>query len=74
MDQSNPDVMNVEEVALYLRIPISSVYKLAQESRIPARKVGRHWRFHRDTLDAWLSNTRDANYTTIHDSEGAIKK
>jgi len=53
-------VMTVDEVASYLRIPRSSVYKLAQEGKIPARKVGKHWRFHRDTIDHWLSNKFDS--------------
>ncbi|MGB6896945.1 MAG: helix-turn-helix domain-containing protein, partial [Dehalococcoidia bacterium] len=47
--QHQPAVMTVEEVAAYLRIPRSSVYKLAQEGRIPCQKVGRHWRFNHNT-------------------------
>ena len=54
MNSSNPPVLTIHEVADYLRIPISSVYKLAQEGRIPCQKVGRHWRFHREALDDWL--------------------
>lgn len=49
------DVMTIDEVARYLRIPVSSVYKLAQEGKIPAQKVGRHWRFHRPTLEKWIA-------------------
>jgi excisionase family DNA binding protein len=37
--------MTFEQVIVYLRIPRSSLYKLAQEGKIPAQKVGRHWRF-----------------------------
>ncbi len=48
-------VMTVDEVASYLRIPRSSVYKLAQEGRIPCQKAGRQWRFHRAAIDEWLS-------------------
>ena len=50
--------MTVSEVAEYLRIPKSSVYKLAQEGKIPCQKVGRHWRFHRNAIDRWLSQDR----------------
>jgi excisionase family DNA binding protein len=53
-----PTVMTVEEVAIYLRIPRSSVYKLAQEGRIPCKKAGRRWRFHRKAIDDWLSDAR----------------
>ncbi len=47
--------LTVDEAAEYLRIPKSSLYKLAQEGRIPCQKVGRHWRFHKETIDSWLS-------------------
>jgi excisionase family DNA binding protein len=55
MTHHQPAVMTVEEIAAYLRIPRSSVYKLAQEEKIPCQKVGRHWRFHRDVIDKWLA-------------------
>jgi len=51
-----PDVLNVEEVAAYLRIPRSSVYKLAKHRRIPSQKAGRQWRFSRKAIDDWLAN------------------
>ena len=50
MEKSNSDILTVEEAAELLKIPRSSVYKLAQEGKIPAKKVGRHWRFHRGVL------------------------
>jgi excisionase family DNA binding protein len=53
-EQDHP-VMNVSEVADYLRIPLSSIYKLAREGRIPCQKVGRQWRFHRSAIDQWLT-------------------
>ncbi len=49
------DIMTIEEVAVFLRIPVSSVYKLAQDGKIPAHKIGRHWRFHRPTLVKWIA-------------------
>ncbi len=61
MDKTHNDVMTVEEIAEYLRIPKSSVYKLAQEARIPCQKVGRHWRFHRETINEWLSRSLGKN-------------
>jgi excisionase family DNA binding protein len=55
MDKPISDILTVEEAAELLKIPRSSVYKLAQEGKIPAKKVGRHWRFHRPTLMRWIS-------------------
>ena len=54
MHEKMPDVMTFEEVMVYLRIPRSSLYKLAQEGKIPSQKVGRHWRFRREAIDRWL--------------------
>jgi excisionase family DNA binding protein len=54
MYEKPPDVMTFEEVMAYLRIPRSSLYKLAQEGKIPSQKVGRHWRFRRQAIDRWL--------------------
>lgn len=47
-------VFTIDELVIYLKLPKSTVYKLAQEGEIPGHKVGRHWRFHRETIDAWL--------------------
>lgn len=56
MENSLPEIMTIEEVAEYLRIPLSSLYKLAQQGKIPASKVGRHWRFRREFIDRWIDN------------------
>ncbi len=51
MDQ---DILTATEVAQHLRIPITTLYELAQRRRIPSFKVGRHWRFKRVKLEAWI--------------------
>lgn len=47
-------VLTIEELAEYLKISKSTLYKLAQEGALPGQKIGRHWRFHRDAVDEWL--------------------
>jgi len=39
------DILNIKEVAKYLRMPVSTIYKLAQNGKIPGVKMGKHWRF-----------------------------
>ncbi len=56
MKSTSLPVMTVSEVAEYLRIPRGSVYKLAQEGRIPCQKVGKHWRFRKEAVDIWLDS------------------
>jgi len=61
---SEPDaVLTIDELAEYLKIAKSTLYKLAQQGRIPAQKVGRHWRFRKAAIDRWLESSggRDAN-------------
>ena len=48
------DVLDADEASAWLKIPKSTLYKLCTEGEIPAAKVGRHWRFHRETLESWL--------------------
>jgi excisionase family DNA binding protein len=56
MGNEPESIMTIKEIAEYLKIPKSTVYKLAQEGSIPAQKVGRHWRFKREVIDRWLEN------------------
>jgi len=48
-------MMTVGEVAKYLKIKTGTVYKHAQDGKIPAFKVGSNWRFKRTTIDKWIS-------------------
>jgi len=59
MSKQTPDVMTLNEVAEYLRIPRSTAYKLVQEGRIPGQKVGRQWRFRRAIVEQWLGEGSD---------------
>jgi excisionase family DNA binding protein len=49
------DVLTIEELSIYLKIPKSTLYKLVREGKIPCQKIGRHWRFHKDAVDRWLN-------------------
>ena len=48
------EVLTIDELALYLKLSKSSLYKLAQVGKVPGQKVGKHWRFHKHAVDAWL--------------------
>ncbi|MGI6379684.1 MAG: helix-turn-helix domain-containing protein [Anaerolineae bacterium] len=47
-------LLNVKQVAEYLQLKESTIYSWAQDSKIPAIKIGRTWRFRRADLDTWL--------------------
>jgi excisionase family DNA binding protein len=58
MDEKPGDVLTIEELSIYLKIPKSTLYKLVREGKVPAQKVGRHWRFRKVAIDRWLDETR----------------
>lgn len=57
----NAEFLTAEEVAEYLRLPLSTVYKLVQDKRLPGFKVGKHWRFRRETFEQWIKNQEQNN-------------
>jgi len=48
------EILTIEEVARYLRLTPQTIYKWAQERRIPAAKLGKEWRFRKSIVDRWL--------------------
>ena len=47
-------IMTAPEVAEYLRIHLSTLYKLVRRHQIPAFKIGTDWRFDRDVIEKWI--------------------
>ena len=46
--------LTLDQVAGYLQVSKSSIYKLAQTGKIPVYKVGRQWRFEKNEVDDWV--------------------
>jgi|CXWL01.1.fsa_nt_gi excisionase family DNA binding protein len=51
---SAAEILTVHEIAQLLRVPKSTVYKMARMNQIPASKIGKHWRFVRSEIHRWL--------------------
>jgi len=65
-------LMTLEEVASYLRVNKKTIYRLSEGKNIPAIKVGRLWRFSKNSIDSWLSDNhkkRIANILVIDDDD-----
>lgn len=50
--------MTISDLAEYLQVSKSSLYKLVQQGKVPGQKVGKHWRFSRAVIDRWLQGSR----------------
>ena len=47
-------IMDVHDVAVYLRLSEAKVYKMANDGRIPALRMGKTWRFKKELIDEWI--------------------
>ncbi len=48
-------IMTPNEVAQYLRIHYTTLYRLIRRGEIPAFKVGSDYRFRRDAIEKWVA-------------------
>ena len=58
---SESEILTVMEVARFLRVPKSTVYKLARLGQLPASKIGKHWRFLRRDIHEWMHSRTQQN-------------
>lgn len=49
------DIMTVAELATYLRVHPSTIYRALKVNGMPAFKIGSDWRFRRSKIDKWVS-------------------
>ncbi len=74
VSNSNSDeLMNVEDVATYLKVKKSSIYDRAHSRSIPFLKNGKFLRFKKKDIDLWLLNPYHPeliNYNLNHNGRG----
>lgn len=64
------DILTVQEVARMLGLSEVTIYRLAKKGEIPARKVGRSWRFSRSAIEKWV---RRESASWEEELEGLLK-
>ncbi len=57
------EILNMEEAAELFDVSIKTFIKLLKEEKVPARKIGREWRFSRQALIQWLSSGDSQQYS-----------
>jgi PAS domain S-box-containing protein/excisionase family DNA binding protein len=53
MEKRKERLLTVKEVAAYLRVNQTTIYRLVRKSQIPSFKVGGDWRFSIESIDQW---------------------
>jgi len=56
-------VLTISEVAQYLSVSESTIYKMVKEGQIPAVRIGKSWRFLQTVIDTWLEEAMSKNIT-----------
>jgi excisionase family DNA binding protein len=49
-------LLTTHQVARYLKVDKFTIYRLVNQRKIPAFKVGTQWRFKKKMIDEWLNN------------------
>lgn len=58
----NNDILNLEQTIEFLGVSEKTLIKLLREEHIPARKIGREWRFSREALINWIASGDSTSY------------
>ena len=61
------EILNMQEVCELLSVSEKTMIKLLKEENIPARKIGREWRFSRTAIIEWIGNGNSIEYSTQED-------
>ena len=68
------EILKIKEVSDYLKIPVSTVYKLIQEGKIPAIKLGKHWRLMKRDIDRLFIESPQAHSKRALSEKGKSPK
>lgn len=56
------EILNIEEAAALLGVSIKTFNKVLHASDMPARKIGREWKFSRRALIEWIGNGKSSDF------------
>lgn len=55
-------VLTLEEVATYLRVHPSTIYRLLKKKELPGFKIGSDWRFNLESIDRWRADLETSRH------------
>lgn len=68
-------LMNIEELAIYLKLEKQTIYNWLHEKKISGIKIGHVWRFDKNAVDRWLKaqtvNATPRDYKKTSSSKSA---
>ncbi|MFC4637622.1 helix-turn-helix domain-containing protein [Deinococcus hohokamensis] len=64
-------MLTLEELAAFLKVSETTAYQLVRGGELPGRKVGREWRFWKDSVVQWL---RQAGGEDMTQADGVVQR
>ena len=56
------EILNIEEAAALFGVSAKTFNKVLRSEELPARKIGREWKFSRQALIDWVGQGRSTDY------------
>ena len=54
------EILTLDELSSYLKIPKSTLYKMSEHGKIPSFKAGRQIRFRKNAIDKWITDQENS--------------
>lgn len=70
-DTLTKEVLTLEEASQLFQVSSKTFLKLLREENIPARKIGREWRFSRTALLNWIAEGASREYVSVEEENKA---
>jgi excisionase family DNA binding protein len=67
---SNEALMDTSQVAHYLNMHPKTIVSMVERGELKAYKVGRHWRYRKSDIDAFLEQRQNIRKTDEADTKG----
>jgi excisionase family DNA binding protein len=64
--------VSVDDVVAHLKVTKDSVYRWIESRRLPAHKVGRHWRFKLSEVDEWIRCGESSDFSGARLDESSV--
>ena len=74
-DELDPgrEILNLEEAARFLGVSVKTFNKVLHSEELPARKIGREWKFSRQALIAWVGRGSSQDYYRESQGNGELR-
>ncbi|MEM7309734.1 MAG: helix-turn-helix domain-containing protein [Planctomycetota bacterium] len=74
MTDDAKEILNIEEAARLLGVSVKTFNKVLHSQSIPARKIGREWKFSRRALIDWVGTGCSTDFYREADRNGETGK